>query len=589
MKKTILIIALLFMFSISYSATSFSDFVERFNIVSLASGDLIQWDGTDWVNVSAPSISVGTITGANDETIDNTTNGAWNFTASNLFLTGEATSLYLDYGSAGAEDHDVTIYFGDDGTNDAHYIRWNDGNGSYDVSAAINLTGSLYSSGDFRVLNGNYVGIEAAERIEFYTAGTIVATGADFLVGAATAIDTQDPSFIITGDADSDGTAFTTEALTVNLAANADPTLSRWTFISTQSAGYTFDKDVTGTTFTASTALTAAGNANYFLATNTVASGEFNAFQARGRATAVGASTAETRGVYARATTNANLYGGAVTALQTETIAKDASTTADLRGAFIAVDSEGTPTSIVDLFGVYIRTKTSVAPSADFYPLVIENETFGGGVAADAGILFKGTATGGFDYGIDMNGATMSTADWRLRNGALFNNSTADLLTITEANVAIAGAITQETYVIRKVVSQAGMTDATATNVFTITTTTTEFGGYKCSMSILAGDDMTTGNANTAVMGLDAHFVRVIENSGNTGTTSAVAEISQTASADEGTAAVTNITMTVVNTSETVQTIQANVDVSAGGVADIVIIVELIYWDLATAPVIAGS
>ena len=47
--------------------------------------------------------------------------------------------------------------------------------------------------------------------------------------------------------------------------------------------------------------------------------------------------------------------------------------------------------------------------------------------------------------------------------------------------------------------------------------------------------------------------------------------------------------MTVVETSELVQTIQAQVDVSAGGVADIVIIVELIYWDLATAPVIAGS
>jgi len=152
-----------------------------------------------------------------------------------------------------------------------------------------------------------------------------------------------------------------------------------------------------------------------------------------------------------------------------------------------------------------------------------------------------------------------------------------------------ATGITQETYSIRKVVSQTGMVDNTATNVFTITTVTTEFGGYKCNMSIMAGDDMTTGNANTAVMGLDAHFVRVIENSGNTGTTSAVAEISQTASADEGSGAVSDITMTVVNTSETIQTIQAQVDVSASGVADIIIIIELIYWDLATAPVIAAS
>ena len=160
---------------------------------------------------------------------------------------------------------------------------------------------------------------------------------------------------------------------------------------------------------------------------------------------------------------------------------------------------------------------------------------------------------------------------------------------ITKPTVGLKGAVIQETYVIRKVVSQTGLTDATATNAFTITTVTTEFGGYICKMSVLAGDDMVTGNANTAVMGLEAHFSHVIENSGNTATSSAVAEISQTASANEGTGAVTDITMTVVATSEVVRTIQADVNVSAGGVADVIILIELIYWDLATAPVIAAS
>jgi len=169
-------------------------------------------------------------------------------------------------------------------------------------------------------------------------------------------------------------------------------------------------------------------------------------------------------------------------------------------------------------------------------------------------------------------------------------NMTTGLLIDADVDVGInmTGSLVQETYAIRKVVSATGLVDATATNVFTITTTAGEFGGYKCNMSIIASDDLTTGNANTAVMGLDAHFVHVIESATDTGTSSAVAEISQTASANEGTGAVTDITMTVVETSATVQTIQGNIDVSASGVSDVVAIVELIYWGFTTPPVVAS-
>jgi len=205
--------------------------------------------------------------------------------------------------------------------------------------------------------------------------------------------------------------------------------------------------------------------------------------------------------------------------------------------------------------------------------------------AANTFLLAQGTASldvaATIDVDIDQN-LTVNT------EAVTLNQSLSTTDDVTFDDLAITNKFTQETYVIRKVISVAGMTDATATNVFTITTVTTEFGGYKCNMSVIAGDDMTTGNANTAVMGLEAQFVHVVENSGNTSTSSAVLEISQTASANEGTGAVTDITMTAVATSETVRTIQADVDVSAGGVADIVIMVELTYWDLATAPVIAG-
>lgn len=60
------------------------------------------------------------------------------------------------------------------------------------------------------------------------------------------------------------------------------------------------------------------------------------------------------------------------------------------------------------------------------------------------GLELNGTLvfTGTMDYGIDMSLATITTADIRLQNGATINNTSADLLTITEATVDISGAFT---------------------------------------------------------------------------------------------------------------------------------------------------
>ncbi len=160
--------------------------------------------------------------------------------------------------------------------------------------------------------------------------------------------------------------------------------------------------------------------------TSAITSGEFSAITGRGRSIAVGASTAEVRGVYARGTVNDSLYGGTVTALQTETIAKTGSTVVNLRGIFSSVDSEGTPSSITNLYGGYFRVKTSVAPATDFYAMVLENEIFGGGVVADAALLAKGT--GHFVYGIDLNGSLIDTADFRLHNSETIDNETDDMI-----------------------------------------------------------------------------------------------------------------------------------------------------------------
>jgi len=74
-------------------------------------------------------------------------------------------------------------------------------------------------------------------------------------IGQTSANDTQ-PDLSITGDADSDGAGDTDDTFKIVLTPNATPTVATWDFTSTQSAGYTFDKLVTGTSFTASATVT---------------------------------------------------------------------------------------------------------------------------------------------------------------------------------------------------------------------------------------------------------------------------------------------------------------------------------------------
>jgi hypothetical protein len=77
---------------------------------------------------------------------------------------------------------------------------------------------------------------------------------------------------------------------------------------------------------------------------------------------------------------------------------------------------------------------------------MMESEKMATGYAMDAYIGMKTTTWGAAEnsaaYGIDMNGITaLTTGDWRMHNGALFNNSSSALLDITEAVVQITGQI----------------------------------------------------------------------------------------------------------------------------------------------------
>jgi len=159
-----------------------------------------------------------------------------------------------------------------------------------------------------------------------------------------------------------------------------------------------------------------------------------------------------------------------------------------------------------------------------------------------------------------------------------------DLLTL-----ASDGTNTQEVYVIRKRVSLSGATDNNATNIFTITTTdetgSADGGMYSVHVHLTVGEaTAASGAVNTASVGLGVRWTRIMASAG-TGANSAVVEIGETASADEGSGAISLVTVTVTETSEFVQQVLVVANTS-GGTFDAFAIVELVYSDFTTAPVI---
>ena len=72
---------------------------------------------------------------------------------------------------------------------------------------------------------------------------TTAAFSGDVLIGQTTANETT-PSLTIKGDADSDAGGDTNESMIIDLTPNATPTSAVWDVASTQSAGYRFDKSL---------------------------------------------------------------------------------------------------------------------------------------------------------------------------------------------------------------------------------------------------------------------------------------------------------------------------------------------------------
>ncbi len=164
--------------------------------------------------------------------------------------------------------------------------------------------------------------------------------------------------------------------------------------------------------------------------------------------------------------------------------------------------------------------------------------------------------------------------------------------TTPDTKLDVNGAITQETYVVRKHVVLTGATDNNATNIFTITTTdetgSADGGAYSVTVHVMGNEGIAaSGATNVSSVSLLAHWTRAMVSAG-TGSNSAITEVSESASVDLGSGAIGAVTLTVTETSEFVQQVLLQIDTS-GGVFDGWAIVELVYSDFTTPPVIASN
>ncbi len=170
--------------------------------------------------------------------------------------------------------------------------------------------------------------------------------------------------------------------------------------------------------------------------------------------------------------------------------------------------------------------------------------------------------------------------------GAQAITTTAGDVTINSAGqTQLSDQVVQQTNVIRAVISKTGLTDATATGVFTVTTTdeagSTDGGVYSVKIHAVYGE-LSNSDPNSAGSG-EYTFARFLDDAGTTGANTAVVESFETSSAGQPLGV---ITVTTTETSEYVINVLFDIDVDAN-TPDVMLMIELIYDGFLTAPVIA--
>lgn len=164
----------------------------------------------------------------------------------------------------------------------------------------------------------------------------------------------------------------------------------------------------------------------------------------------------------------------------------------------------------------------------------------------------------------------------------------------TIASPAFTGTVTFGTNVIRKVVQKTAIADNVATAVFTVTTTnetgSADGGCYSCIIKATITHSSSSSSGADAVVYGEYVFSRAMVGAG-TGSNSAVEIIKQTASVATATATrdIGTITVTVAETTEYVQTISFQIDLTGTSVAtaNVTALVEVIYDGFLTPPAIA--
>ena len=424
-------------------------------------------DSSDWdISATGAMTGIGAITADGLITFTNATDASNLTTASAVLSGGMAVTkqLYLgddlDMSVSGTGVYDITLK---DSVADALSIVrgttdmmvFNSSTPSITITPATDVVGDftagtvtsdagvggtiITASTGFALGDGDYVGVIDNERLLFNTAGTIVVDGADLHVGN-TASDDVIPSLKIVGDADSDGSATTSETLEITLTANATPTSATWGFTSTQGAGYTFDKAVTFTGGIANTGTVTTTDINggsidgTTIGANASAAGTFNDLNVTQAVSTDVTAIATYSNLTVSGTwgTTAPSYG--LSSYNKINGSDIAATDAYMAGVVGMYNITGTNATTYPACGVlgWIGDLTTTADGAFVALLDGDSGTTSAG-AAYAVRYLTSTPGNAFSYGLDLysaaiggyNAVTYGTAEIRLSNGATVNAGSA--------------------------------------------------------------------------------------------------------------------------------------------------------------------
>ena len=215
-------------------------------------------------------------------------------------------------------------------------------------------------------------------------------------------------------------------------------------------------------------------------------------------------------------------------------------------------------------------------------------------------LAFTNTATGttlGTDsFDIGLAGSGYALIRHRKEEKIAIGTDGTNRLVINAAGGMSEVAISGTAGVVRASIYKTGIADNSATNIFTITSTNesgdADDGAYTAIMSGVIGHRIDTDTGAHAMKAFQYAFGRTIRGDG-TGVNTAVTEIyeSAVAASASGTRSIGTVTMTVTETSEYVQTVAIQIDLTGSSVstAEFMVNVELNWAEFATEPVIAAS